>query len=113
MDISPEAEAEYTAENFKQILQEVGPHLLPPNHPLVQYCQKIAGRIVTSAGLGVVVPGGTHQAHKQQNRGWGVVGVEEDESGLGNEMTDESQWEIFVIDDPKTPNAFVIPGACW
>ncbi|KZT52788.1 hypothetical protein CALCODRAFT_76962 [Calocera cornea HHB12733] len=110
MDLSPEAEAEYAAESFKQIMQEVGPKLLPPNHPLVRYCQGVAGRIVTSAGLGLVVPGTTHGVHPQRKMRWGSEDMDDGEAGFGNKMTDESIWEIFVINDPDTPNAFVLPG---
>lgn len=110
MDISPESEAEFAAEGFKQMMQEVGPKLLPAHHPLVRYCQTIAGRIVSSAGLGTVVPGGTHGVHPTSKMGWGLSGLEQSDSDFGSHMTDESIWEIFVINDPKTPNAFVMPG---
>ncbi|EJU01161.1 hypothetical protein DACRYDRAFT_53615 [Dacryopinax primogenitus] len=109
MDLSPEAEAEYAAESFREIMNEVGPKLLPSNHPIVRYCQAIAARIVSSAGLGHVVPGSTHGVQKRR-RGWGLSGLDEGETGFGNQMTDESTWEIFVINDPDTPNAFVLSG---
>ncbi|KZP00946.1 hypothetical protein CALVIDRAFT_475483 [Calocera viscosa TUFC12733] len=110
MDLSPQTEAEYAAESFKQIMQEVSPKLLPANHPLVRYCQNIAGRIVSAAGLGTVVPGGTHGVKPERKMRWGSEDMESADADFGSKMTDESIWEIFVINDADTPNAFVLPG---
>lgn len=112
MDCSPEQEQEIGKASFVETMDQFGMKCLPPNHPITRRVREIATRIVEGNALGHMksAPGlGAVEARMSQ---WGI-----DENGniySGDRADDQNstknEWEVFVVDDPKTKNAFVIPG---
>ena len=132
IDVSPAQEHEMGQETFRQTLNEYRDRILPASHPYSKHVRSVASRIV--AALDKAVDGRnqphhtkgdpylTHPSHGEEggitygsnaslsypNGGRGV-------SFFGIASNAESQrpatnWQVFVIDDPKQKNAFVLPG---
>lgn len=96
--------------------------IISPSHPVSKYVQKIAQRIVSSAGLGHVKgysssstsfsspfaifggTGGDDMFDPDTTKFSGTSG-EKDQSVAIND-----EWEVYVIKDDETRNAFVLPG---
>ncbi|GAA5951077.1 hypothetical protein JCM3765_004674 [Sporobolomyces pararoseus] len=85
MDVSQETEQEMAKQSFDQVMNEFGNKVLNKNHQDSKFVRKVVQRLVESNGLE------THNDNDGQGGG-----------GAG--------WEVFVVKDDKTQNAFVIPG---
>ncbi|KAF8321362.1 hypothetical protein DL93DRAFT_2093982 [Clavulina sp. PMI_390] len=133
IDVSKAAEREAGLETFKQIMQEHGSNVLPQSHKLSRFVQSIAERIISSSNLGHVkgyetfappaasfsdspyhfpgvqmeTAGGGDLFDPDSNKG-GVFGASRNDDAAS--ITDNEEWEVFVIHDDKTRNAFVLPG---
>lgn len=99
-------------------MHEYSDKLIPQSHPVSKYVQKIAERIVSSAGLGHVkgyspspsssspfaIFGGDDVFDPDSTKFSGTSGGKDESVAINDE------WEVYVINDDKTMNAFVLPG---
>lgn len=108
-------------------MQQYGNKIVPPNHKLSRYVQGVAERIVSSAGLGHVKGYGSHNVEETSpfasifgaggggddvfdpDRRGGVFTASRNDDAS---MAENEEWEVFVINDDSTRNAFVLPGRC-
>ncbi|KLT42555.1 hypothetical protein CC85DRAFT_83752 [Cutaneotrichosporon oleaginosum] len=86
--------------------------LLPPNHPITRRVREIAKRIVERNGLGRVKEGHSLSSIEEVMGSFGIGrGMESGENISATEAGNQNaEWEVYVVDDRKTMNAFVIPG---
>uniref|UniRef100_V5GP75 Peptidase M48 domain-containing protein n=1 Tax=Kalmanozyma brasiliensis (strain GHG001) TaxID=1365824 RepID=V5GP75_KALBG len=128
IDVSPAQEHQMGQETFQQTLAEYRGRILPASHPDSKQVRSVASRIV--AALDKAVDGQnqpqhtkgdssmTHHSHGEEG---GISYGSHSSGGSGAQSTsfgqasaDPSQpatkWEVFVIDDRKQKNAFVLPG---
>jgi len=119
MDVNEAQERELGIQTQLQTLSEYSNRLLPPNHPVTKRVRRVAQRIVESSGLGRMKSGGEMSAVEQSvpSFGGGSGSLDMGEvlfgGGEGGEQVKEgkdTEWEVYVIDDKKTKNAFVLPG---
>ncbi|KAG8993021.1 hypothetical protein FRB90_000813 [Tulasnella sp. 427] len=124
IDVSPEKERQYGQEADREVLQQLAGKILPPSHPLVKQVTKIASRIITAANLGEVKGASPSQQLPAQAGGWAVLPPDgafghDDTSTAAWDMTPaqrevaarlKQEWEVYVIKDDETPNAFVTGG---
>ncbi|GAA5823433.1 hypothetical protein JCM5353_002146 [Sporobolomyces roseus] len=80
MDVSAGTEAEMAQQSYQEIMQEYGGKLLGDRDPTTKYVRRIVERIVKANDL-----------------------------RAGSDETTDG-WEVFVVKDDQTQNAFVIPG---
>jgi hypothetical protein len=99
-------------------------NILPPSHPEVQRVTNIASRIITAANLGFVKGARDVQSARPSNDLWSTLPENPVEADLGDapwqsppspaaqSVIDRlrQEWEVYVIKDDKTPNAFVTGG---
>ncbi|WVF65807.1 hypothetical protein IAT40_000544 [Kwoniella sp. CBS 6097] len=118
MDVDESQERELGRQTQLQTLSEYSTAVLPPNHSTTRRVRAVATRIIESSGLGRVKSGGEMGAVEGKVPTWGggnEVDLGEILSGSGPEGDrakegKETEWEVYVIDDRKTKNAFVLPG---
>lgn len=91
--------------SFNETMEQFGGKILPAYDPRVRRVTQIAKRIIEDNGLGKVRAGGGLSSVS-------FSGAMDDLSQLFGSQKAEvpDEWEVFVVDDPKTKNAFVIPG---
>lgn len=94
-------------------MQQFGGQILSPNHPISKRVRHIATRIVEGNNLGKMKQG--HSLGAVEGPGWGqdleyIFGEGVRKNRNPNLPADLNEWEVYVVDDPKTQNAFVIPG---
>ncbi|PWN52866.1 hypothetical protein IE53DRAFT_339821 [Violaceomyces palustris] len=133
IDVSREQERQMGQATFQQTLSEYRGRILPAHHPISKQVRDVASRIVRvleedessgGAAHGLVVSG----SGVGGGGGGGVVsyGAERDGrdpseifhpksttmmgAGRYRGEPNKTEWEVFVIDDPKQKNAFVLPG---
>lgn len=111
----------------QEVLQEYRGKILPPNHPITKRVTNVASRIITAAKLGNVK--NASQVAYSEGGGWdrlpGSFGADEESFGSSNTWDHgasdaqrsvierlRQEWEVVVIQDDKTPNAFVTGGTC-
>lgn len=102
-------------------MRAYGDKFLPAHHPVTQQVARVASRIITAANLGEVK--GVSQSASSSMGGWSAL----PSSGTGEFGDDEwkdsspsspkktasvvdrlrQEWEVHVIRDDDTPNAFV------
>ena len=70
------------------VMQEVGKQIVPQNTPASLFVARVASTILEKNKLGVIV----------------------DRNTPPNPNPVVPEWEVFVVDEPKIKNAFVIPG---
>ncbi|OWZ31902.1 mitochondrial metalloendopeptidase OMA1 [Cryptococcus neoformans] len=116
MDVDEAQERELGRQTQLQTLSEYDRAVLPPNHPISKRIRKVATRIIESSGLGRVKSSGEMGAIEGTVPTWGG-GVDMKDifmgGGEGGKEVKEgkdTEWEVYVIDDKKTKNAFVLPG---
>ncbi|KAF9163625.1 hypothetical protein DFQ27_001101 [Actinomortierella ambigua] len=51
MDVSPAQEEVMAKQAYQQVMNEFGKSMLPPNHPVAQYVQRVARRIIQASGM--------------------------------------------------------------
>ncbi|KAL7424718.1 metalloendopeptidase [Cryptotrichosporon argae] len=119
MDCDESTETAMGLETQQATLQQYATHVLPPNHPTTKRVRAVATRIIESSGLGRVKTGNEMGAVEAavdwrggagadvQDALFGSLGKKAEQEGWGKKQT---EWEVYVIDDPKTKNAFVVPG---
>ncbi len=102
-------------------MNEYSRNLLPPNHPTTKRVRAIATRIIEGSNLGHMKSSHELGAIEQTVPAWGGGqdmdmsqilfggGQGEKEISEGKEGKD-TEWEVYVVDDKKTKNAFVLPG---
>ncbi|OCF75049.1 mitochondrial metalloendopeptidase OMA1 [Kwoniella mangroviensis CBS 8886] len=116
MDVDEAQERELGRQTQLQTLNEYSRAVLPPNHPTTKRVRAVATRIIESSGLGRVKSGGEMGAveGKVPNFGGGEdigeILFGGGEAGKDAREGKETEWEVYVIDDKKTKNAFVLPG---
>ncbi|GFZ42524.1 hypothetical protein JCM24511_00240 [Saitozyma sp. JCM 24511] len=125
IDVDEASERELGYQTQLQTLSEYSRQLLPPSHPVSKRVRKVASRIIESSGLGRVKSGGEMSAVEAPVPSWGGGGGEGQRhpgevdmsevlfGGAKHARQDEgkqTEWEVYVIDDKKTKNAFVLPG---
>ncbi|KAG8915460.1 hypothetical protein FRC01_003651 [Tulasnella sp. 417] len=125
IDVSPEKEREYGRQADEEVLQEFAGKILSPNDPLARRITNVASRIITAANLGAVKGATSSNQLPAQAGGWSTLPTSSDGS-FGDDgstatwdMTPaqrsvaerlRQEWEVYVIKDDKTPNAFVTGG---
>lgn len=118
-------------ETFRQTLAEYRDRILPATHPYSRQVRSVASRIVAALDKAVDDrnqphhtkgdPYLTHHSHGEEGGiSYGSNATLSSDapntsSWFGSQSTAAPQkqgtkWEVFVIDDPKQKNAFVLPG---
>lgn len=116
MDVDEAQERELGRQTQLQTLSEYDRAVLPPNHPISKRVRKVATRIIESSGLGRVKSSGEMGAIEGTVPTWGGGVDMKDifmgggEGGKEAREGKDTEWEVYVIDDKKTKNAFVLPG---
>ncbi|EIW68973.1 hypothetical protein TREMEDRAFT_39304 [Tremella mesenterica DSM 1558] len=115
IDVSEAQERELGIQTQHQTLNEYSTHVLPPNHPITRRVRDIAARIIESSGLGRVKSGGEMGAIEgKMPEAWNSEIRMSDVLFGGGHLDDDvgssTEWEVYVIDDQKIKNAFVLPG---
>lgn len=105
--------------SYDETMQQFGGKLLPPNHPDSVFVRGVATRIIERNGLGVM-GAGQSLTSVDGAFAWlmGKKQTDDDNGDLDSTFSNadpddknaDSVWETYVVDDPKTLNAFVIPG---
>ncbi|KAL2758066.1 hypothetical protein ACRALDRAFT_1074814 [Sodiomyces alcalophilus JCM 7366] len=107
---SDEAVAALSAEQVRRIEYEVerqGGRFLPDWDPRVRLVKRVMKRLIAASG------GGELPTDAQGETMWGAIGGGGGGGGGGGNMKNNKgqvDWEVRVIDDPHTMNAFVLPG---
>ncbi|CAD6572273.1 MAG: hypothetical protein TREMPRED_000488 [Tremellales sp. Tagirdzhanova-0007] len=115
IDVGEAQERELGQQTQLQTLSQYSHAVLAPNHPTTTRVRNVASRIIKASGLGRVKSGGEMGAVEGTvpNMGNGSpLGPGEILFGGGvtEDMGKDTEWEVYVIDDKKTKNAFVLPG---
>lgn len=100
IDISREQELEIGKYTSQQTMQEYRAKLLPNSDPRVKFVRATAQRIINALHE-------SDYASDHMNTGAASDSMESNDSRHQPPETSDVKWEVFVIDDPKTPNAFV------
>lgn len=102
-------------ESFNDIIKQYGDKVVPANHPVSKYVQQVAERIISSARLGHVKGYGqaaTADPFASVFAGDDIFDPDPTKfggSGSGS-IAENDEWEVFVINEDSTRNAFVLPG---
>ncbi|SPO22010.1 related to OMA1 - Metalloendopeptidase of the mitochondrial inner membrane [Ustilago trichophora] len=129
IDVSPQQEHQMGQESFRQVLAEYRDLILPASHPHSRHVRSVASRIVAALDKAVDDsnqpfhtkgdPSLTRDSHGEEG---GItygsnasLGGDQTASYFGSKskaapQEEATKWEVFVIDDPKQKNAFVLPG---
>lgn len=75
--------------------------ILPTNHPTSRFVRNVAETLLTSTGLG-------HLKDHKPVEPSDLFMV--DDSRIEDVTASKDDWEVFVIQDDKIRNAFVVPG---
>ncbi|GMK55599.1 hypothetical protein CspeluHIS016_0206550 [Cutaneotrichosporon spelunceum] len=111
MDCSRAQEEEIGQATFSETMAQFQGKLLPPDHPVTRRVRDIAKRIVERNNLGMVKEGHNLSSIEDVLSAWLGGGMESaDNISATQEGNENAEWEVYVVDDPKTMNAFVIPG---
>ncbi|CDZ98887.1 peptidase family m48 [Phaffia rhodozyma] len=105
IDVSPASEKQAGLQSFQEMMSEYASKLLPENHRTTQYVRMVAANIVESNGLGKM-KGAKSVAGTNRGTGWDTGEAE----SWKESQQEEVEWEVFVINDKNTKNAFVLPG---
>lgn len=97
-------------------MREYGNKIVSPNHRVSRYVQRVAEQILSSAGLGHVKGYNSYTASSESSPFASMFGSEHFDpdsrtASRSNASTANEEWEVFVISDDSTRNAFVLPGA--
>lgn len=95
-------------DSFNEIMAQYEHSLLPASHPTSRFVREVAEQIISSAGLGHMKSSGGVSAHISSafNAAWNPdEGSHEPAGAAAND-----EWEVYVIKDDSTRNAFVLPG---
>ncbi|KAJ9107304.1 hypothetical protein QFC21_000754 [Naganishia friedmannii] len=122
IDVSESQESAMGLQATQETLAQYSSALLSPLHPTSKRVREVARRVVESNGLGKMKDAGLMTSLPKISI-WG--GGEEDgwfggngSAGEGSEATlsrggekrKDIEWEVYVIKDDATKNAFVLPG---
>lgn len=115
IDVGPELERQMADETFRSTLATYKGRILPASHPHSRLVRSVASRVVAALDRAVEHQpdhtrgdsGLDHHSHgKEGGIQYGSVASGTSSSGSSS----NTKWEVFVIDDPKQKNAFVLPG---
>lgn len=93
----------WQARALEQEIESKGGRFLPESDPRTRLVKRVMARLIPVSGGGKLVD------HTLPQDGNGERGRESATEGA-HSNADEVQWEVRVIDDPTTANAFVLPG---
>ncbi|SJX61907.1 related to OMA1-Metalloendopeptidase of the mitochondrial inner membrane [Sporisorium reilianum f. sp. reilianum] len=132
INVSAAQEHELGQETFRQTLAEYRDRILPASHPYSKQVRAVASRIVAALDQAVDdrnqphhTKGDPNLAHHSHGEQGGIsygshapLGTANNSGGASwfgaappsNPQQPATKWEVFVIDDPKQKNAFVLPG---
>lgn len=121
IDVSPEQERAMGLQTQQETLSEYQNALLSPSHPTSKRVREIARRIVEGNALGHMKEDHSLASLPNISLGSIFMGEGEGSEGLfGNEESNpvrtnaagnkDVEWEVYVIKDDNTKNAFVLPG---
>lgn len=96
-----------TEESHRQLLEEFGPKMLPPNHPLTRHVHRIVTRILEANNLGTLK---TAPLPGSPTTTW-FDDPFEVQGGLDEHGSGAKQWELMVVKDDKIVNAMTSFGA--
>jgi len=96
--------------SYVETMQQFGGKVLPPNHPVSRRVREVATRIIEMNGLGKMKSGQILSAIEGGVGSWGFGPDATANVYSAETPTADTEWEVYVVDDPKTKNAFVIPG---
>lgn len=103
---------------MKAVMDGYGEMILPADHPVTLEVVRVASRIIAAANLGEV----KNAPPQTEQPGAGVLRAAYITLGKGAISSDahstaeerlRQEWEVFVIKDDLTPNAFVTGGKRW
>lgn len=105
MDVSEASEERAGQEAFAATMAEYRGRILPPNHPYSKMTRQVASRLIRAAAdlHGLEFEG--VEAGTQQDAAAAAV-----DKTYARDFVANTKWQVFVIDDRKTKNAFVLPG---
>ena len=94
-------------ESFQEIMQQYQHAVLPPHHPTSRFVQGVAEQILTATGLGHLKG---RKTPAPLDSLFGGDTWKPDETSESLTASPEEEWEVYVIKDDNTRNAFVLPG---
>lgn len=114
MDVSAKREARLGQQMYNATMQEYGPKILPPSHPVSQHVTAVVRRILQSSGLGHIrgelarVDGTINQglSHPDERLNFDVGTRSDGSSGKAQ----QKEWTVHVVQDDE-PNAEAAIGA--
>jgi metalloendopeptidase OMA1, mitochondrial len=116
MNTSPKFEAQIGELARRQFREEYRDVTLPSQHTLSQHVKRVIGHILAASNLGIVHPTeeipylpllNSHSASEGENDGWNSASGDATETKISS---GEKEWDVMVVNDPKTVNAQVVPG---
>lgn len=105
MDVTSKMEEDAAAENTDLLVRQYQNQILSPDHPLTVYVTTIVSSILEASNLGHVSPASLPSFSSSSPDA-------ADERSNSTELTSKSgpEWNVLLIDDPTTVNAYAIPG---
>jgi predicted Zn-dependent protease len=101
LDISRKQELEIGVSTTQQTMQQYRSVILPSSDPRVKFVRQTAQRIINALH-------DSDYASDHLNTGAAADSMHGNDMKYQTTSSDSDvKWEVFVIDDPKTPNAFV------
>ncbi|CAO1618660.1 unnamed protein product [Sympodiomycopsis kandeliae] len=101
-DVGESTELRMGQEAFASTMAEYRGKVLPANHPYSKMARQVASRLIQAASdLHGMSFEGVQAGHND---------VDPNDTTYARASVAKTQWQVFVIDDPKTKNAFVLPG---
>lgn len=103
-------------------MHEYGNKIVPPSHQVSRYVQRVAEQILSSAGLGHVKGYNSYTSPAEISPFASMLGsgrsdyFDPDSRGTFTASRNDAstaeneEWEVYVINDDSTRNAFVLPG---
>ncbi|KAG9003160.1 hypothetical protein FRB93_011240 [Tulasnella sp. JGI-2019a] len=128
IDISVEAERKLGQQTDEEVMRTYGAKILPPNHPISKKVAKVASRIITAANLGEVKGVSSTSSADSPTDGYAWTGLPSGGADFGFDEGEwnsrkssakehasvvdrlRQEWEVYVIKEDETPNAFVTGG---
>ncbi|KAE9404927.1 hypothetical protein BT96DRAFT_812719 [Gymnopus androsaceus JB14] len=113
ISVSPQYEAEIGKVALKETINEFGPKILPPNHPISMHVKRVVQNVLDASGLGIV-KGYTQHPQLQSNLDF-VSDDWKNTDTLASPphsaiASPNREWEVLVVNDRKIVNAAATPG---
>lgn len=114
MNTSPRLEAKITQLAIQDDRERYGDITLPPNHLLSRHVHRVVSRILSASTLGVIRGGDVPFSLIDDRSGGGGDGwnpyTELEVGASGTTPTEQMEWDVMVVNNPKIVNAHVVPG---